>query len=47
MNSPLTMIGIILILVLGGVGALLYIANTTEPPQTEREEVISNDRFPG
>jgi len=47
MNNPLTLIGVVLVLLLGGVGALLYIANTMEPPQTEHEEVISNDRFPG
>jgi|GEM_PF-1853726 len=47
MKNPAAIIGIVLVLLLGGVGALLYIANTMEPPQTEREEVISNDRFPG
>jgi len=47
MNNPLAMIGIVLVLLLGGVGALLYVANTMEPPQTEHEEVIDNDRFPG
>lgn len=47
MRNPLLMIGILLIVVLGGAGALLYVANTMEPPVEEREEVISNDRFPG
>lgn len=47
MGSPLTIIGIVLVLLLGAVGALLYVANTAEPPQTQQEEVISDDRFPG
>ena len=47
MNNPLAMIGIVLVLIAGAVGALLYVANTVEPPQTEREEVIPDDRFPG
>jgi hypothetical protein len=47
MGRPLTIITVVLVLLLGAVGALLYVANTAEPPQTEREEVIPNDRFPG
>ncbi len=47
MSNPLALIGIVLVLLLGAGGVLLFIANTMEPPQTEREEVISNDRFPG
>jgi hypothetical protein len=47
MNNPLAMIGVILVLLLAGAGALLYVANTMDPPQTEHEEVIPDDRFPG
>jgi len=47
MSNPLMLISIVLVLILGAAGALLYVANTMDPPQTEREEVIENDRFPG
>ena len=47
MSNPLTLFGIVLVLVLGAAGALLYVANTMDPPQTQREEVIDDDRFPG
>ncbi len=47
MNNPLAIIGVVLMLVLGGAGALLYVANTMEPPQVQRQEVIPDDRFPG
>jgi len=47
MSNPLALIAVVLVLVLGAAGALLYVANTSEPPQTQREEVIPNDRFPG
>ncbi len=47
MNGLLAMLGVVLVLVLGGAGTLLYVANTMEPPLEQREEVISNDRFPG
>jgi len=47
MNTPLAMIGTILVLLMVGAGTLLYIANSMQPPLEQREEVISNDQFPG
>jgi len=47
MSNPLMLISIVLVLILGAAGALLYVANTMDPHKTEREEVIENDRFPG
>lgn len=47
MNTPLAMIGTVLVLLFVGAGVLLFIANSMEPPMEQREEVISNDRFSG
>jgi len=47
MNNPLTMIIVVLVLVLGAGGALVFYANSIEPPVEPREEVIDDDRFPG
>lgn len=46
MNNPLTLIGAVLVLILGVTGGLLYVANTMEPPQEQRQDIISDDQFP-
>lgn len=47
MNNPLVMIGVILALLGIVAGGLLYVANTMEAPQEQRQDVIPDDRFPG
>ncbi len=47
MNNPFMMIGVILALAVIVGGGLLYVANTMEAPQEQRQDVVPNDRFPG
>lgn len=47
MNNPLTMIVVVLVLIAGAGGALVFYANSIEPPTEPHEVVIPDDQFPG